>query len=164
MASKNPVWKAVSNLVLIVTSIGSVVGIIAVVGATITNAVIATLLVAVFVASNTAYILWKGVGATADDNLRMSAYYDIAYGDTTNWLPWMVGVNDPRYSFYQEYLDRFCRATPHLDPEDRDEHLKLVEGLRDRSKINDEDAFARGYYEFRKTAKAKYERLVKRSS
>jgi len=159
--SSNPVLKALRNLVVIVGSVSSIVGIFLVVGLTITNAVIGGLLSALFVTANTAYILWKG-GAKAGGE-RLSAYYDIAFGDSTNWLPWMVGVDDSRYAPYQRFLDRFCRATPHLDPADRDEHLSLVVGLRDQSKVGDKDAFVRRYYEFRTMAKEKYQRMAKAS-
>jgi hypothetical protein len=159
----SPVKKALSNLVVIIGSVGSVVGILAFVGPTVTNAVIALLLSSVFVTTNIAFNLSKEGQSSRGGAERLSAYYEIGYGDGTNWLPWMVDARDSRYASYNEYLDRFCRATPNLDPEDREAHLRLVAGLRNLGQVVDKDTFGGEYHEFRKRARAKYDGLAKGS-
>lgn len=164
---------AFSIAVLGLGSVGSFISIMTLVGPTLPNVIIGLLLITEFVTVYVAYGYWRDFarlstekeirsvgGSSIQDDPKAKAYYDIGFGDSTNWLPWMVDSRDSRYERYQTWLDRFCEATPYLDSGDRKAHLRLVEGLRDRSKVRNEDAFGREFYRFRERARSKYKRLM----
>lgn len=84
---------------------------------------------------------------------RMRAYRELAFGDTTNWMPWEARPRGPSTEHFWTWWNGLHTLVEHLDDEDLSELLWILNRWSNGIRSEDQGEFRRRYNGLRKRAK-----------
>ena len=86
---------------------------------------------------------------------RMRAYRELAYGDTTNWMPWEAKPRGASTEHFWRWWKNLHRVVEYLDKDDQEELLWLLEREAEGIPKENRSEFRRRFNALRKRARMK---------
>lgn len=86
---------------------------------------------------------------------RLQAYRELAYGDTTNWMPWEARPRGPSTEHFWTWWKKLHSLVEHLDDKDQSELLWILDMGSKGIRKEDQGEFRQTYNGLRRRAREK---------